>query len=134
MGSQRQRFQAFTDRAAQVEWNVFNDQLAGLDFRKIKNVVDHGEQGVSRRFDDTEVLALLIIQLGLQRQLGHAKHTIHGRADLMAHIGQKIGLGTVGQFGAELGTLQLLGNPFGLRNVGEVAVPQHATVQGNLEL
>ena len=52
----------------------------------------------------------------------------------MAHVGQKIGLGPVGQFGTELGALQLLGDPLGLRDVGQVAVPQHTTVRGTLGL
>ena len=35
------------------------------------------------------------MQLRFQRQLGHAKDSVHGRADLVAHVGQEFALRAV---------------------------------------
>ena len=40
----------------------------------------------------SEVVALLIGQLGVERQLGHADDAVHRRADLVAHVGQELAL------------------------------------------
>ena len=39
------------------------------------------------------------VERRVEQQLGHADHAIHGRADLVAHIGQKFRLGPVGTGG-----------------------------------
>ena len=45
-----------------------------------------------------QVIALARCQLSLQGQVTHADDGIHGRADLMAHIGEKRRLGRSGRF------------------------------------
>ena len=50
-------------------------------------------------------------QVALQRQQGEADDGVQGGADLMAHVGQKLGLGGVGGVRRVLGTLQLLRHP-----------------------
>ena len=46
-----------------------------------------------------QVLALLGGELGVERQLGHADDAVHRRADLVAHVGEKLALGVVRRFG-----------------------------------
>ncbi len=60
-------------------------------------------------FDDDLGEGLLLgVELGADQQLGHAEHAVHRRPDLMAHIGEELGLGAVGEHGAALRLLQLL--------------------------
>jgi hypothetical protein len=50
-----------------------------------------------------DVIALLLVQIGLQRQVAHANDGVHGRADFMAHVGQKVALGLGGFFSIPAG-------------------------------
>ena len=52
-GAQRERLQRFGDGPLEVERNLFDEQLAGLDLGEVENVVDHGQQRIGRGFDDT---------------------------------------------------------------------------------
>ena len=54
-----------------------------------------------------QVVALLGRELGPQRQFGHADDGVHRRANLVAHVGEKLALGFRGFFGALLGDLEL---------------------------
>ena len=44
-------------------------------------------------------------QFAIQHQLDHAQHAIHGRTDLMAHVGQELAFGAAGHLGLILGVL-----------------------------
>ena len=37
--------------------------------------------------DDVQVLALIACELGFQHQVGETENRVHGRADLVAHVG-----------------------------------------------
>ena len=50
-------------------------------------------------------------QVGVEGQLGHADDAVHGRADLVAHVGQELALGPVGGLGGVLGLAQFLLGP-----------------------
>ena len=39
-------------------------------------------------------IALVVLKVRLQKQPGHGNHAVHGRADFMTHVREKIGLGT----------------------------------------
>ncbi len=77
---------------AQAERQDLEVELAGLDLREVEDVVQDGEQRVGRRADRVQVLALLGRELAVERQVGHAHDAVHGRADLVAHVGQELAL------------------------------------------
>ena len=79
--------------------HAFDIELAGFDFGKIENVVDDGEQRITRIAHRIQHQALLVIQFGLREQIGHADDAVHRRADFVAHRGQEIGLGLGRRFG-----------------------------------
>ena len=54
------------------------------------------------------VVALLGRQSGVQQQLTHAQHAVHGGAYLVAYTGQKLGLGAL--LGASGGAVLALAN------------------------
>ena len=92
LGLGSQHFVDFFDRQPQVEGRKLDDQLASLDFGEIQDVVDDREQGFTGRADDLGVLALLGREAGVEQQAGHADDAVHGGADFVAHVGQKVRL------------------------------------------
>ena len=63
------------------------------------------------RADLLEVLALPRVDLGLQQQVGHADHGVHRRPDLVAHVGEEIGLRARGLLGEIARAPRLLEHP-----------------------
>ena len=102
VGAHRERPQRVDQGVAQVEVDGVQLELARLDLGEVEDVVDHRQQRVGRLLDHLQVLALLGVELGLQRQLGHADHAVHRRADLVAHVGEELALGAVGLLGLHL--------------------------------
>ena len=90
-----------------VERDRFQRELAGLDLGEIEDVVDQAEQCFRAALDGFGVVVLLAVEIGVQQQAGHADHTVHRRADFMAHVGEKIALRTAGLLGRVPGLLQL---------------------------
>ena len=46
--------------------------------------------------DALKVLALFGVERGIERKFRHAEDAVHGRADLVTHIGEEFTLGEVG--------------------------------------
>ncbi len=93
----------------QVEIDVLDGQLAGLDLGKIEDVVDDHQEVLARALDQGGVVALGFGERGRQQHLGHPEHAVHRGADLVAHGGQECALGAARGFGGILGLFQLLG-------------------------
>ena len=91
-------------------------QLARFDARQIQDVAEQRLQRLSRRLHQIQHLTLFSRQIGLGQGLGQADHTIQRRADLMAHVGQKLALGDIGglgrvtRFGQGLGVALQIGD------------------------
>ena len=97
--------------SAEGERRRFDDQLAGLDFREIQNVVQQSEQRLAAAADRAHVFALLGGQPGAGEDAGHANDGVHRRADLMAHVGQELALEPVGALRLFLGRARLFLRP-----------------------
>ena len=84
-----------------VERELAGDEaeLAGLDAREVEDVVDDAEQQARGGAQLGQVTALALAQRGLVEQGGHAEDRVHRRADLVAHVGQELALGTIRRFG-----------------------------------
>ena len=80
------------DDVLELEVHATRRQLAGLDLREVEDVVDDAEQVLAGALDLRDVVALLGVERGLERQVRHADDRVHRRADLMAHVGQEVGL------------------------------------------
>ncbi len=106
-GTQGKRLERLPQLLAEAEIDLLDFELARLDLRKIENVIDDDEQRIGRRFDHFQIFALLRIQLGIERQIGHSDNAVHRCADFMAHVGQKIALGPIRCFSRIFGLLQL---------------------------
>ena len=117
MGPQGHGAGGLFENVPQVELDRIEFHLAGLDLGEVEDVVDHGEQRIRRGAGGLDVVALLRGELGVQSQFRHSQDAVHGRPDLMAHVGQELALGQVGrgrgQFGglANLDLLAQCGGP-----------------------
>ena len=111
----------------ELEGNRFHAHLAGFDFGKIKNVIDDAQQVLSSQVHFFNVVALLVIQFGLQRQVAHADDGIHRGADLVAHVGQKLRLHAGGILGGLAGALDGVEHLAFSRHI--LQQPDHALAQ-----
>ena len=66
-----------------------------------------------------QVVTLPVGEVGLETQVGQPDHGVHGRADLVAHIGEKIALGPRGRLSRILCTRQRLLGALLLGNIHE---------------
>ena len=93
---------------------VIQDHLAALDFGHVQNVVDKPHQQLAGQADVPQVFphALRLVHV-LLRQLGHAGDGVHGRADVVGHVGEEAALGAVGALRRFAGLLLRLEHPAG---------------------
>ena len=88
---------------AQLDDHFVHLELASLDFRQVENVVQNGEQGIGAFAQRVYIVELLVGFHRLVEQVNHAYDAIHGRAQLVAHVGQELGFGFQGGFGFVFG-------------------------------
>ena len=99
LGRQGEQFQYVAEQFGQVERVLFQFQPAGLDLGRVEDVVEQAQQGLRGRPHLFQVLVLARRQFGVQHQMGQPEDGVHRRADLVAHVRQKIALGPVRRLG-----------------------------------
>jgi len=99
MGAHSHRPDHRFDQGAHFHLLRLERKLARFDLGEIQNVVDQSQQRAGGAFDGGEIFRLLPVELGLQRELGHADDRVHGSPDFMAHVGQKFAFQPPGSFG-----------------------------------
>ena len=77
------------NHVVQVEVERLELELVRLDLREVQDLVDDFQQCVAGSVDGLHAVALRIGEIRLQQQVGHAQHAIHGRADLVTHVGEE---------------------------------------------
>ena len=97
------------ERVAQIELGQVQRRLAALYLRDVEHVVDQIEQMATRGHDLARAVAHLRGIVGLLGDNGgEAEHGVHGRADVVAHVGEEGRLRLVGRLGRLQGARQLL--------------------------
>src|SRR3984893_10449076 len=94
-----EELERMTQSLTQAERLLLQVHLAGLDFRKIQNIVDDLQKAVGGRLHDGQILALLFVQTGVQSKLGHTQNAIHRSTNFMTHVGKELALGAIGALG-----------------------------------
>ena len=89
-------FSCLLHQLADRERNRLELELARFDLREVEDVVEDREQRIGRRLDRHQVVALMLVEAGVERQLGHADDPVHRGADLVAHVGQEFALRAAG--------------------------------------
>ena len=101
-----------------IEHFELQGEPARLDLGQFEHAVEQGEQILPAAADGADLAPGRFGHGGIaQQQLGVAHDGIHGRADLMGHVGQKFRFGAVGGGGGFHGLAQL---PLGLLPFGIV--------------
>ena len=90
-----------------VEFLLAQIDLAGLDLAHIQNFIDEAEQVLAGLGNllQTVFHTLLFVQTG-HGDSGHADDAVHRGANVMGHIGEKVGLSLVGGLRGVIGRLQ----------------------------
>ena len=99
----------FLDQLLEVEFELFDFELAGLDPRKIEDVVDHPQERAGRRTDGRQVVLLTLVEARFGQQLDDADDAVHRCADFVAHVGQEKRLGAARLFRFFFGPLEVDG-------------------------
>jgi hypothetical protein len=102
----REQLHDLLDRRAQVEVQLLQLHLAGLDLGEVEDVVDDREQGLAAAPHRIGVLALLARERGVEEQARHPDDAVHRRADLVAHRGEELRLRLRGRLRREQRLLQ----------------------------
>src|SRR6266849_281819 len=103
VSTQRQKTQTVSNALAETEIDRAELQFSGFDFRKIQDVVEDRHQRVGGSFDSSEVVALLVAELGVESEVGHSDDAVHRRADLVAHVGEEFAFRAICAFSGQLG-------------------------------
>ena len=77
------------DHLVELEIGGLDVELAGLDLGEIEDVIDDAEQRRAGVVDLADVVALLGIKRRLEGEVRETDDGVHGRADLVAHVGQE---------------------------------------------
>ena len=101
-----ERTRAVWSNPPQAEGGRFQLQFAGLDLRRVQQVVQQRQEQVGRSLGGLQaVLDGRVGGLG-QGHVDHAQDGVHGRAQLVAHAGQELALGRAGGLRGGLGFAQ----------------------------
>ena len=94
---------------AQIEVDRLDVHLAGFDPGQIEDVVQYAQQRLGRVQRHLQVLSLLRVRTSVQGQIEHAHDAVHGSADLVTHVGEKLTLDPAGIQGAIARNPQFIG-------------------------
>ena len=98
-------------------------ELSRFDLREVENVVDDGQEMVAAGPDRLRDLSLLVVERRVREQRRHADDGVHGRPDLVAHVGEELRLGLGGRLGHRFGVLELGLGPLSLDELTDL--PAH---------
>ena len=96
--------------------------MPGLDLGEVQDVVDDDQEVLGRNLDARGQLVLVVVEGGLEQQLGEPYDPVHGSADLVAHGGQELRLGLGCHQCPVAGGGQVLG---GVAGFGHVPTVEH---------
>ena len=106
-GLTRQQASHVLGQKLQIEGAWVELHHARFDLGEVEDVVDHGQQRATRSTDRLDVVALLFVERRPRERIGHPHHAVHGRAELVAHVGEEAALGRRGLLGPGLRCTQL---------------------------
>ena len=110
----RKRLDRVGEEPAQAERHVIEGQLACLDLREVEDVIDDQHQRLGALFHRVEILTLVRLEIGVEREFGHADDAVHRRPNLMRHVREELALRTARRFRRFLGGHELVRPDFHL--------------------
>src|SRR5882724_4393645 len=101
----------------QAEVYFLDIELARFYLGEIQDIIDNDQEIIGAALDRTGQLLLLVREVGIEQEFGHPLDAIHGRADLMAHIGEELFLHLPGVLGFADGDDKLFLDRFAPRDI-----------------
>ena len=92
-------------------------ELASLDLREVEQAVQHAQQVFGGGLHGLQESPRFFSQRCVEGQFGHAEDGVHGRAELVADVGEELVLGTIAGLRRLFGLSQLAFQPLAVRNV-----------------
>ena len=92
--------QGLVHQFVQIEIGPIDGNHPGLDLGDIQDVVDQGQQGMSRALDVARYTPLLSAERRINEKIRHADYAVQRCAQFVAHVGQELRLGAVCLVGA----------------------------------
>ena len=89
-------------------------QFPGLYLREVQNVIQQREQRMGGFLHGLQAFPLVGVRGFLQRQFRHPHDRVHGRPDLVAHVGQEPALVVAGGFGRQSRQVEVHDEPASL--------------------
>ena len=78
-------------------------ELPRLDLGEVQHIVDDIQKGTPRRVDAGHILRLDRAQRRVPEKIREADHSVQGRAEFVAHVGEEVGLCLIGSLRRVLG-------------------------------
>ena len=97
------------DQLAQLGGHALQLQPVGLDLGEVQDVIEDAQQRHAGLVHRVKHAVLLRAEISLLQHVEHADHPVHGGADFVAHVRQKLRLGAVGGVGQGAGLGELAG-------------------------
>jgi hypothetical protein len=98
IGAKSERADGVGETLPKSEFRALDIEAARLDLGEIEDVVDDVDQSVGGAARCLDVLPLIRREVGVERELEHSEHAIHGCPDLVAHVREELALGYVRGF------------------------------------
>ncbi len=106
-GADAEGLDDISDQLAEAKVNIFELHETGLDFGKVEDVIDDGQEGAGGFLGEGEVFPLFVGEVGVEGEIGHSENAVHGGADFVTHICHKFAFGAVGFFRLQFGGAKL---------------------------
>src|ERR1700676_2953594 len=88
VGAKCQNLHGVVEAVTQGELDGFEVEFSGFDLGEIQNVVQQTKQRIGAVLDQRYVFALRRVEFGIESELGHSKNAVHGRPNLVTHVGE----------------------------------------------
>ncbi len=113
MGALGEELDDLLDRLPQIEVDHLELELAGFHLREVEHVVDDAEERRAARPERLHVLALLVVEAGVEEERAHADDAVERRPHFVAHDREELALRERRRLGHLLGEHELVGAPRG---------------------
>ena len=117
VGNVAQHADHLVDELGQIEAHVLELDAAGLDLGEVEDLVDDRQQAVAGPLHTAGIVALLVVEVGVEEQLGQADHCVHRGSDLVTHRRQELRLHRVRLVGRVASRSQVGGRDIAIGDV-----------------
>ncbi len=102
MGTDGEAAQRIRKELVNIEFDRCEVELAGFYLRDVEHVINDRHQAGCRRGNDVDVFRLLGCEARFAHDFGHPDDAVHGRSNLVGHVGQEFAFRLIRRLGGPL--------------------------------